>query len=154
VADRLGHDRGVPVLGGASPGEDVVPVTALVVDDDPDMRGYLRSCLRGLGPRVERVVEAADGLEALALVRSGVAQLVLADSAMPGLDGQALCRAIKGDPALRHVGVLLISGVDDPPPPATRADGFLAKPFNASQLGAAVERLLPGLEHPPAEPAG
>jgi CheY-like chemotaxis protein len=131
----------------------VAPVTVLVVDDDPDMRGYLRSCLRGLGARVERVLEAADGLEALAVVRSGAVRLVLADIAMPGLDGQALCRAIKADPALRHVGVLLISGADDHPPAATGADGFLAKPFNASQLGAAVERLLPGLEPPPTKPA-
>lgn len=127
-------------------------VTALVVDDDPDMRRYLRSCMWGLEPRVERVLEAADGLEALALVRSGVVHLVLADILMPGLDGQALCRAIKGDPALRHVRVLLISGMDDGPPAEVGADGFLAKPFNASQVSAAVEHLLPGLERPPSAP--
>jgi CheY-like chemotaxis protein len=135
----------VPAQRGCStPGGDVAPVTALVVDDDPDMRGYLRSCLRGLDARIERVLEAADGLEALAVVRSGAVRLVLADVVMPGLDGQALCRAIKSDPALRHVGVLLISGMDERPPADTGADGFLAKPFNASQVSAAVESLLQG----------
>jgi CheY-like chemotaxis protein len=129
------------------------PLTVLVVDDDPDMRRYLRSCLRSLGPRVDRIVEAADGLEALVIARSGVVHIVLADVVMPGLDGLALCRAIKGDPELRHVGLLLISGQDDPPPADSGADAFLAKPFNASQLQAALEPLLLGLMRPRSEPS-
>ena len=136
-----------------TPRDEVVPVTVLVVDDDPDLRRYLRSCLWGLEPRVARVLEAADGLEALALVRSGVVQLVLADIVMAGLGGEALCRAIKSDPALRQVKVLLISGVDERPPAEAGADGFLNKPFNADRVGAAVERLLPGPHAPPAGPA-
>jgi CheY-like chemotaxis protein len=47
------------------------PRTVLVVDDDADMRLYLRSCMRSLGSPFDRVIEAADGLEALRLVRSG-----------------------------------------------------------------------------------
>lgn len=119
----------------------MTPVTVLIVDDDADMRGYLRSCLRDLEPRVNRVLEAADGLEALLLVRSGVVQIVLADIAMPGLDGQTLCRVIKSDPELGHVGTLLISGVQELSPPDV-ADGFLAKPFNATQVRVAMERVL------------
>ena len=38
------------------------PPTVLIVDDDPDMRLYLRSGLRGLASRFQRVIEAADGL--------------------------------------------------------------------------------------------
>jgi CheY-like chemotaxis protein len=120
----------------------VAPVSVLVVDDDPDMRVYLRSCLRGLGAGIGRVLDAADGLEALAVVRSGAVQLVLTDVVMPGLDGLALCRAIKADPALQGVGVVLISGVEERPPGATGADAFLTKPFNASRVGAEVERVL------------
>lgn len=127
-------------------------LTVLVVDDDPDMRRYLRSCLRGLGPRVGRVLEAAEGLQALALARSGVVHVVLADVVMPGLDGHALCRAIKGDPELRHVSVLLVSGEEDRPAAEARADAFLAKPFNATRLRAVLESVLPQLARPPSEP--
>lgn len=121
----------------------MTPLGILLVDDDPDMRLYMRGCLRGLGARVERVLEAADGLEALPLVRSGVVHLVIADVVLPGLDGYALCGAIRGDPALRHLPVLLVSGEAEAPPAHVEADGFLAKPFNARQLLDAVVALLP-----------
>jgi CheY-like chemotaxis protein len=115
------------------------PSTVLIVDDDPDMRLYLRSCLRGLASPFQRVIEAADGLEALRLIRSVAVSLVISDVALPGLDGRRLTRAIREDAALSHVTVLLISGetvVGD-----SNADGFLAKPFNTHQLLAALDRL-------------
>jgi len=115
------------------------PRTVLVVDDEPDMRLYLRSCLRTLP--FERVIEAADGLEAWRLVRSEGVDLVISDVALPGLDGRRLSRAIRDDAALDHVSVLLISGeniLGD-----SIADGFLLKPFNSHQLLAALDRLPP-----------
>lgn len=118
----------------------------LIVDDDPDMRFYLRTCLQGMG--VQHVLEAADGEEALALARSGV-DLVISDVVIPRLDGSALCRAIKDDPATRDVPVLLISGEDGTPAPEAGADGFLRKPFNARQLREAVESLPRGPSRAP-----
>ncbi len=116
-----------------------LPPTVLIVDDDPDMRLYLRSCLRGLAAPFERVIEAADGLEALRLIRSVAVSLVISDVALPGLDGRRLTRAIRDDAALSHVTVLLISG--ETVPGDNHADGFLAKPFNTHQLIAALDRL-------------
>ena len=116
-----------------------LPATVLIVDDDPDMRLYLRSCLRGLASPFQRVIEAADGLEALRLLRSVAVSLVISDVALPGLDGRRLTRAIRDDAALSHVTVLLISGetvIGD-----SSADGFLSKPFNTHQLLAALDRL-------------
>jgi CheY-like chemotaxis protein len=130
-------------------GGEVTALTILIVDDDADMRLYLRSCLRSLAGRVERVIEAADGLEALPLARSGLVHVVITDVVMPHVNGYCLCRTIKEDPDLRHIVVLLVSGEDGSPPAAVAADGFLAKPFNASQLQAALERLLPGLPRAP-----
>ena len=124
-----------------------LPPTVLIVDDDADMRLYLRSCLRGLAPPFERVIEAADGLEALRLVRSGAVSLVISDVALPGLDGRRLTRAIRDDAALSHVTVLLISGetvLGD-----SNADGFLSKPFNTHQLLAALDRLPARRSGPP-----
>ena len=114
----------------------------LVVDDDPDMRFYLRGCLETLGPEGGRVLEAADGLEAIPLVRSGAVDAVVADVVLPRLDGYGLCRAIKRDPALRRLPVLLVSGEEGRPPEDVGADGFLAKPFNARELHAALEAVL------------
>ena len=116
-----------------------LPPAVLIVDDDPDMRLYLRSCLRGLTSPFERVIEAADGLEALRLVRSGAVNLVISDVVLPGLDGRRLTRAIRDDVALSHVSVLLISG--EAVLGESSADGFLTKPFNTHQLLAALDRL-------------
>ena len=120
----------------------VMPLTVLVVDDDPDMRHYLRTCLRSPRLQVERVLEAADGLEALQLARSAGVDLVISDIVVPGLDGRALCRAIRANPELDQVSLLLISG-EDGPGSDQGADAFLPKPFNTQQLLAVLEGLLP-----------
>ena len=112
--------------------------TVLVVDDEPDMRLYLRACLGAFGVGV--VLEAADGVEALRLARTPGVAAVISDVRMPGLDGIALCEALKADVATVGIPVLLISG--ETPGPSSCADGFLAKPFNASGLREHVDRLL------------
>ena len=121
----------------------MTPLTILIVDDDPDMRLYLRSCLKTFGG-IEYVLEAADGLDALPLARSGGADLVISDVLLPRLDGYGLCLAIKADPGLRHLPVLLISGEDVGRSVRSVADGFLVKPFNAGELHAVLDGLLPG----------
>lgn len=111
------------------------PLTVLIVDDEPDMRFYLRSCLSSLAAEIGSVLEAGDGLEALPMVRSGSVHLVVSEVALPRLDGYELCRIIKRDPRLRHVAVLLIGGgPEGSAAAAVGADGFLEKPFNSLQL--------------------
>lgn len=120
-------------------------LTVLIVDDDTDMRLYLRSCLRGMGPRVGRVLEAADGLEALAVVQTGFVDLVICDVVMPRLGGYGLSRAIRDDPQLRGLRVLLVSG-EAIGAASVAPDGFLPKPFNAGQLEAVLVELFPHLK--------
>jgi CheY-like chemotaxis protein len=115
--------------------------TVLLVDDDADMRLYLRSCLKNSASAFVRVLEAGDGLEALRLVRAGDVDLVICDVGLPGLDGLRLSRAIRKDAALSHVVVLLISG--EAVTGDGNADGFLTKPFNSQQLAAALAALRP-----------
>jgi CheY-like chemotaxis protein len=126
----------------------VEPPTVLIADDDVDMRLYLRSCLESRGSRFARVIEAADGRTALRLARSGVVDLLISDVVMPGLNGRALCDALRADAGLRSIPILLISGEDPAEGPGS-ADAFLAKPFNAHQLLAAVEGLLSAHRRPP-----
>ena len=118
-------------------------VLILIADDDPDMRAYLTSCLT---TPERRIVAAADGREALRLARALRPALVVSDVVMPGLDGPALCHALRADLSLAATPLLLISGESRAPPAC--ADGFLAKPFNAASLRLSVDRLLSS-SHPP-----
>jgi signal transduction histidine kinase/CheY-like chemotaxis protein len=93
---------GTPALG-----------TVLVADDDPSFRRVLTGLLT---PMADRLLEAADGREALALLADNPADLVLADMRMPGLDGGALLSRL---PAA--VPAIIITGADIPRPPRAAA---------------------------------
>lgn len=114
----------------------------VIVDDDPDMRLYLRGCLLAPSSQARRVLEAADGTEALRLIRSEVVLLLISDVILPGMDGLALRRATRRDPVHARLPILLISGDGSCPSDMDARDGFLPKPFNARQLIAAVNRLM------------
>ena len=114
------------------------PPLVLIVDDDADMRAYLRESLVSLPARV---LEAATGAEALRLARAAPPEalaLVISDIVMPEMDGWTLRAALGADPALSGVPVLLITGE------AVRArDGpVLRKPFNTRRLHRCVRALL------------
>lgn len=117
------------------------PWTVLVVDGDADMRFYVRSCLAPLDRA--RVLEAPHGREALRRTLAQVPALIIADVVMPYMSGIALCRALRATPSTASVPLLLMSGETRGPPPC--ADGFLAKPFNATALRSLVRHLLPTL---------
>lgn len=111
----------------------------LVVDDDADMRAYLRRCL---GPITHRVREAADGVEALAVARAALPDglaLIIVDRAMPRMGGLDLHAALRASSDFTAVAVLFISGEPGPVPEGV----LLAKPFNARTLRAAVHAALP-----------
>jgi CheY-like chemotaxis protein len=112
------------------------------VDDDSDMRLYLRGCLLARNSPAQRVLEAADGEAALRLIRSEEVAPLVSDVLLPTMDGLALRRAIRRDPVHAHLPVLLISGEGGGPSDMDARDGFLPKPFNARQLISAVNRLM------------
>jgi two-component system, chemotaxis family, chemotaxis protein CheY len=114
----------------------------LIVDDDPDMRLYLRSCLRGLGAAAGIVIDAADGIEALQRIRAGGVGLVISDVVLPRMNGAELRRTIRSDPVHAQLPVLLISGEPEAASPAAIHDAFLKKPFNAHELLTAARGLL------------
>lgn len=114
----------------------------LVVDDEPDVRVYLKSLLRD----AYRVLEAADGQEALDLMRSERPDLVISDIMMPKIDGIMLCRKAKADAGLNHIPIVLLTArVGDEGHTEgllSGADDFVVKPFNAEMLLARVENLI------------
>ena len=111
-------------------------ILVLVADDDADMRLYIRGCLRS---RTDiHIVEATDGDEAFALAQTLHPDLIVSDLVMPGMDGAALCRALKADGRTRDIPFLLVSGEAR----ASCADRFLPKPFNAARMREDVFHLL------------
>ena len=114
----------------------------LLADDNADMRGYLERLLRD-----EYEVEAvSDGHTALAAARARRPDLVLTDVMMPGLDGFELVRALRADPELRTVPVIVLSARAGEEPHAegmdVGADDYLVKPFNAQELLSRVRSRL------------
>jgi adenylate cyclase len=85
----------------------------LVVDDTPFNRQLLARLLRGLG---HEPVEAGDGRQALERLRDVEAlpiDVILLDIVMPEMDGYEVLAALRDDPALRHLPVIVITGVDE-----------------------------------------
>jgi len=110
----------------------------LVVDDNADMRDYLR---RVLGSRWE-VDVSADGQAALEAARERPPDLVLTDVMMPRLDGFGLLRALREDDRTRHVPVVMLSARAGEEARVeglgAGADEYLVKPFSARELVARV----------------
>jgi PAS domain S-box-containing protein len=106
----------------------------LVADDNADMRAYLCSLL---GPHCE-IVAVADGQAALEAARQRRPDLLITDAMMPRLDGFALARAIRNDPGLRELPIIMLSarageesrvaGLE------AGADDYLVKPFSGREL--------------------
>jgi CheY-like chemotaxis protein len=82
----------------------------LVADDESEVRWFYVGVLREAGARV---IEARDGIEALELARAEPPDAILADIVMPRLDGLALCAAVRREPLLDGVPVVLLSWRDD-----------------------------------------
>lgn len=120
--------------------EDVT--TVLVVEDNAELRSFIRMHLQ---PRF-RVVEAADGLRGLQLARRVLPDLVLSDVMMPGLDGHALCRALKEDPETDFIPVILLTAraatEDRLAGLREAADAYLTKPFQVEELTTHMDNLI------------
>ena len=116
--------------------------TVLIVDDNPDMRSYLRRILEPYW--LVRV--AGDGAEALDDIRSERPDLVLSDVMMPEMDGFALLDALRSDPATATIPVVLLSARagEEAAVVGLRAgaDDYLVKPFSGLELLARVRSNL------------
>ena len=118
----------------------------LVTDDSPEVRRVLVFNLEHLGYR--NITEAEDGRAALELLQQREFDLVVLDIEMPRMNGYELLATVKGDPRLRHVPVIVVSGQDQLESVVRcielGAEDFLAKPINSvllsARVGASLER--------------
>jgi CheY-like chemotaxis protein len=111
----------------------------LVVDDDPDVRGFVVASLEDLG---YAVAEAADGEAALEEFRRETPDLVVLDYLMPGMSGADVARVIRGERPDQPI--LFVSGYSETDAIRAAAPGavLLPKPFRADALGKVVRQVL------------
>jgi len=127
-------------------------VRLLIVDDDAGLRALFRTTFEVVDVEVE---EAANGMEALALIERDRPDAVVLDVRMPGMDGLELCRRIKADPALSDVSIVLLSGSGEEGRARAQevgADAFMLKPFSPLELLNVVGRVTGGLGPAPPRP--
>jgi PAS domain S-box-containing protein len=115
----------------------------LVADDNPAGRELVRE---GLEDHVNSIIEAADGREALAKIRETRPDLVLLDIQMPEMDGYAVLREIRSDPALRDLRVVALTAFamqgDRERALEAGFDDYLTKPVTVAKLKAQLEPLV------------
>ena len=116
--------------------------TVLIVDDNADIRAYLRNILQDK----YQVNEAADGQQGLAIANEIVPDLIVSDVMMPVMNGLEFCQRVKSGTATSHIPVILltaralsqhqIEGYE------SGADAYITKPFSADLLLARISNLL------------
>ncbi|WP_369867590.1 substrate-binding domain-containing protein [Bacteroides xylanisolvens] len=123
-------------------GYDSSKPSVLVIDDNADIRSYVR----GLLHTDYTVIEAADGSEGIRKAMKYVPDLIISDVMMPGIDGIECCRRLKSELQTCHIPVILltacsldeqrIQGYDG------GADSYISKPFSSQLLLARVRNLI------------
>ncbi len=120
----------------------------LIVDDFSTMRRIIKNLLRELG--FNNTAEADDGNTALPVLQSGGIDFLVTDWNMPGMTGIDLLKAVRADPSLAKLPVLLVTAeakkeqiVD-----AAQAgvNGYVVKPFTAQTLKEKIEKIFERLE--------
>ncbi|BBD79394.1 chemotaxis response regulator CheY [Aerosticca soli] len=118
----------------------------LVVDDFSTMRRIIRNLLVELGFSNPLIQEADDGNSALALLRNQPFDLVITDWNMPNMTGIDLLRAIRAEPALKALPVLMVTAENnrDQIIAAAQAgvNGYIVKPFTAVTLEEKLTRIF------------
>ena len=116
----------------------------LVVDDFASMRRMVKSVLNELG--YSNVTEADDGSTAFPLLRDGNFDFLITDWNMPGMPGLELLKAVRADPKLAKMPVLMLTAETKREQiieaAQARVDGYVIKPFTADVLKKKLIKIL------------
>jgi two-component system, OmpR family, alkaline phosphatase synthesis response regulator PhoP len=123
----------------------------LVAEDDPDIAGLLRHYLE----KADYAVDVTDtGSDVIPRLRRTPTDLLVLDVMLPGMDGLAVCRALRGDPATAAVPIILLTAKAEESDRIAGlelgADDYITKPFSPREVVARVRALLRRTERPAA----
>lgn len=115
----------------------------LVVDDEPDIVELVSYNLKKAGFGVS---SAADGEEALTVIRANRFDLIVLDLMLPGIHGMELCRILRNNPKTAHIPIIMLTArgeeIDKIHGLETGADDYMTKPFSPKELIARVKAVL------------
>lgn len=118
-------------------------IKILVVDDFSTMRRIIKNLLRDLG--FVNADEADDGLTALPMLQAGSYDLLITDWNMPGMQGIDLLRAVRADPKLSAMPVMMVTAEQKKAQIIEAAqagvNGYIVKPFTAATLKEKLEKI-------------
>lgn len=122
----------------------------LLIEDNAENRYLVTFLLQQHG---FTVVPAESGLRGLELAAIIAPDLILLDIQLPGMDGHAVARALKGDPQLKHIPVIAVTSYamagDREKCLAAGAEGYIEKPIDPETFVAEIERFLVSLKRGP-----
>ena len=116
--------------------------TILIVEDNKDMRSYIRTLLVG----DYRLFEAGDGQEALEIVQKHTVDLIVSDLMMPVMDGIKLCKNVKQNIRTCHIPVIILSAKSETKDQMEGlqmgADDYIPKPFSLAILTTKIQNMM------------
>ena len=116
----------------------------LIVDDFSTMRRIIKNLLRELG--FNNTVEADDGLTALPILQAGGIDFLVTDWNMPGMQGIDLLKAVRADPKLSSIPVLMVTAETKREQIMVAAqagvNGYVVKPFTAGTLKDKIDKIF------------
>ncbi|TBW28047.1 two-component regulator propeller domain-containing protein [Gramella sp. KN1008] len=120
--------------------------TVLIVEDNADMRSYIKSELINK----YNILEAADGIQGIERAENYDIDLIISDLMMPNMDGMSFCHHIKTNLKTSHIPIILLTAKIDKQSKykgiETGADDYITKPFEMEYLSLRIENLLQSRE--------
>ncbi len=114
----------------------------LIVEDDHDLRAYLRNCLQAQ----YHVSEASTGVEGMNLSRTELPDIIITDVMMPEMDGMEMCKKIKDTVETSHIPVLMLTAKSDDEYQQNGLDcgawDYITKPFNTDALLRKINNII------------
>ncbi len=111
----------------------------LIVDDSGMMRKMYAKALKDAGFDYE-IIEAENGKDGLSKLKSEKVDLILVDAVMPEMGGVEFSKAVKSDPNLKGIPMIMITGKKEEAE-GSAADAVLLKPFKPEDLKATIEKI-------------
>ncbi|MDT8317151.1 MAG: response regulator [bacterium] len=121
--------------------------TALIVEDSKALANMLSFLFMSRGIKV---TTATNGAKAMEQIKESAPDIIITDLMMPEMDGFELCKAVKKDPELKRIPLIVVSALSTTNKEqllSIGADDYFQKPFQPAELISAAERALVGRSH-------
>jgi signal transduction histidine kinase/DNA-binding response OmpR family regulator len=114
----------------------------LIVEDDHDLRAYLKNCLQ----KKYKVIEANNGVEGLKKATANLPDIIVADVMMPEMDGIEMCKRLKANQETSHIPVLILSAKTAQEQQNEGLDAgawdYITKPFNTQSILKKIDNII------------